>query len=217
MTPPETPAFLASARATVVAGCAVLLLVAAAGWFLALGPATSAIGETRTRTQEAADRVTTLELQLARLQALAADLGETRDAEAALTALVPPTADQPGFFAAFTEAARRAGYSPDEVTALSPTAPEAAVTAAPTSGAAGAAGAPTSAPDPDAYAVQTVTIAASGTLAEAGRLLRALERLPRAVLVRAVMATASDDDVVVTVTGRIFVAPAIPAPSGDAG
>lgn len=218
---------LRSTTATAVLGTLLLLLVAAASWLLLLGPATERVGEQREAAADAADRSRLLSTQLARLQARAEDLSGTERADARLAALFPATADQPGFFAQVGAVAREAGYAPSDITSLSPTAPTPvaapveppaaadtgadATDAADDAGDAAAEPAPAAAPD---LAVQTVTMTLTGGYDEARRLLRGLERLDRAFLVRSVALAgeAGSPTLTLSVSGTTFVAPPVPAP-----
>lgn len=211
---------LRSASATALLGSLLLLVVAALSWVLLLGPATARVGEQREAAEAAADRSALLATQLARLQAKAEDLGDTEKAEKRLAALFPPTADQPGFFEQVGRIARDAGYAPGDITSLSPTAPAPLAPPAPAPAEAADPGADgsTEAPPPPApadLAVQTVTMTLTGDYDEARRLLRGLERLDRAFLVRSVSLAgeAGSSSLTLSISGATFVAPPVPAPS----
>lgn len=221
---------LRTASATALLGGLVLLLVGALSWVLLLGPATAHVSEQREAAEAAADRSALLSLQLTRLQAKAEDLGDTEEAEQRLAALFPPTADQPGFFEQVGAAAAKAGYSPADVTSLSPSAPTPLVPpvpeAAPAEGtepvegtdaaapADGAAPAPAAAPD---LAVQTVTMTLTGSYDEARRLLAGLEELDRAYLLRSVSLSgeAGSSSLTLSISGVTYVAPPVPRPTTD--
>ena len=207
---------LRSATATLVLGSAGLVMVLVAGWLLLVGPVTGRIGETRVEVVDARDRNVLLGRQLAQLEDQARDLSGTRSVAEELDRLFPPTADQPGLFSALVGAAREAGYAPDDITTLSPTAPVPVLDGTPVDPTAPA----DQSVDPTTaeLAVQAVTLSAEGSLEEAQRLLRALERLDRAFLVRSVSLTGSteDSDVTLTLTGATFVAPPV-LPPGSAG
>ena len=79
---------LRSASATALIGSLVLLLTAALGWVLLLGPTLARVGEQREAAEAAADRSALLALQLGRLQAKAGDLGDTERAERRLADLL---------------------------------------------------------------------------------------------------------------------------------
>lgn len=213
---------LRSASATALIGGLVLLVVAALSWTLLLGPATARVSEQREAAEAAADRSSLLSLQLTRLQAKAEDLGDTEEAEGRLAELFPPTADQSGFFEQVGKAALDAGYSPAEITSLSPSAPTPLVPPAPEAAPADATADPAaeaSAPPAPAsdLATQTVTMTLTGSYDEARRLLAGLERLDRAYLVRSVSLSgeAGSSTLTLSISGVTFVAPPVPAPTTD--
>ena len=154
-------------------------------------------------------------------RAKAEDLGDTRRAEERLAALFPPTADQPGFFEQVGAVAREAGYAPGDITTLSPSAPTPLAPPAP------AAPAPTGEEDgaaaeaapavPADLAVQTVTMTLDGGYEQARRMLRGLERLDRAFLVRSVSVSGGSDSssLTMSISGVTYVAPPVPAPAAD--
>ncbi|WP_309649322.1 hypothetical protein [Nocardioides sp.] len=204
---------LRSATATLLLGSLGLVLLLVAGWLLLLGPVTGQIGESREAVTDARDRNVTLSRQLTALQEQAADLSGTRAVAEELDRLFPPTADQPGLFTAVVGAARRAGYGPDDITTLSPSAPVPVLD--------GLAVDPTVVAEQQVdpatadLAVQVVTLSAEGTFDEARRLLQAIERLDRAFLVRTVSLTGSAEDAgfTVSLTGATFVAPPVVPPA----
>jgi Tfp pilus assembly protein PilO len=213
---------LRSPSATLVLGGLGLLLLAAAGWLLLLGPLTEDVGTARQAADDAVDRNQVLAAQLADLEERAQDLRSTRQAAEELERLVPPTADQPGFFALVDEAAAAAGYAPRDITTLSPTAPvpvaagadPAAVPAAPAEPpAAGDAAEAPAAPVAE-YAVQTVSMTLTGSYEQATRLLTRLGGLDRAVLVRSISLSgeAGSPTLTLTLSGTTFVAPPVPEP-----
>ncbi|WP_370236517.1 hypothetical protein [Nocardioides sp.] len=210
---------LRSASATALIGSLVLLLTAALGWVLLLGPTLARVGEQREAAETAADRSALLALQLGRLQAKAEDLGDTERAERRLAELFPPTADQPGFFEQIGEIAREAGYAPGDITTLSPSAPAPLAAPAPppspTEDGSAAEAAPAGVPSD--LAVQTVAMTLEGGYDEARRMLRGLERLDRAFLVRSVALSASGDSssLTMSISGATYVAPPVPAPATD--
>jgi Tfp pilus assembly protein PilO len=216
---------LRTASATALLGGLALLLVGALSWVLLLGPATAHVSEQREAAEAAADRSALLSLQLTRLQAKAADLGDTEEAEQRLASLFPPTADQPGFFEQVGKAAAAAGYSPADVTSLSPSAPTPLVPPVPETapvepaegtepGAEAATAAPAAAPD---LAVQTVTMTMTGSYDEARRLLAGLEDLDRAYLLRSVSLSgeAGSSSLTLSISGVTYVAPPVPRPTTD--
>lgn len=206
---------LRSASATLLLGGLALLLLAAGGWALLLGPLTEEVGETREATSAAVDRNQVLGAQLLRLETRAEDLGSTRRTSDELDRLFPATADQPGFFREFGQAAARAGYAPRDVTTLSPSAPvpvapagapDAAVTPEP--------GTETAAAPVAEYAEQTVSVTLTGGYDQATRLLAELAGLDRALLVRSISLSgeAGSPTLTMTLSGTTFVAPPVPEP-----
>ena len=210
---------LRSASATALIGSLVLMLTAALGWVLLLGPTLARVGEQREAAEAAADRSALLALQLGRLQAKAEDLGDTERAERRLAELFPPTADQPGFFEQIGEIAREAGYAPGDITTLSPSAPAPLAVPAPppspTDDGSGTGAAPAGVPSD--LAVQTVAMTLEGGYDEARRMLRGLERLDRAFLVRSVSLSAEGDssNLTMSISGATYVAPPVPSPASD--
>lgn len=198
---------LATPSATKVVGALVLLLIAAAGWMLVIGPKNDALAEVREQTQTARDQNDLLTLQLATLRRQAAELDATRDTARALARKFPPTADQPGLFQQVTGAATAAGIPPRNVTALTPTPP--------TVGGAD----PTAGVQPDSgpaeLARQTVTVSVTGGYTETQDLLENLEEMPRAYLVSSVTLSggAEEGGFTTTITGDMFVMP----PAEDPG
>ncbi|MDO9495239.1 MAG: hypothetical protein Q7J48_06025 [Nocardioides sp.] len=204
---------LRSATATAVIGGLVLALLVTVGWLALLGPVTADISDTRETVISAEDRNQVLTAELAALQAQAADLSGTRSVARRLDRLFPPTADQPGLFQALVRAARAAGYAPDDLTSLSPTAPVPLIGGEPMGVATGTGQVldPASAD----LAVQAVTLSAEGDYDQARRLLEALETLDRAFLVQSVELSAGQvaGQLTLSITGSTFVAPPVPAPT----
>ena len=212
---------LRSPSATLVLGGLGLLLLAAAGWLLLLGPLTEDVGTARQAADDAVDRNQVLAGQLADLEERAQDLRSTRQAAEELERLVPPTADQPGFFALVDEAAAAAGYAPRDITTLSPTVPvpvaagaDPAAPAAPAEPPVAGDGAEAAAAPVAEYAVQTVSMTLTGSYEQATRLLTRLGGLDRAVLVRSISLSgeAGSPTLTLTLSGTTFVAPPVPEP-----
>jgi hypothetical protein len=213
---------LASARTNLVLGALVLLLTAAAGWLVLLGPTQGDIGAARQQLTDRTDANALLAVRLKALEKQAADLSEVHSTARELAAVFPPTADQPGFFALMDAAAAEAGIAPEQITTLSPTAPL-AVGADPA-----AAPAPPTEPVDAPLAVQAVTVTLTTSYDRARRLLGRLEEMDRAFLVQSVtVATegsgggnaASGGTTTVTITGNTFVAPPVvrPRQAADGG
>lgn len=202
---------LATPAATKVVGALALLLIAAAGWMLVIGPQNDALAEVREQTQTARDQNDLLTLQLATLRKQAAELDATRETAAALARKFPPTADQPGLFRQVTGAATAAGIPARDVTALTPTPPtvggvDPAAGVQPESG-------------PAQLARQTVTVSVTGGYTETQDLLENLEEMPRAYLVSSVTLSSASEGgsaeaggpgagaFTTTITGDMFVMP----------
>lgn len=198
---------LRTPRATLVAGALLLVVLAVAGWFLAVGPKTEALAEVQTSIEDTRAQNDLLEQQLAELREQAAAITETEAVADELARVFPGTADQPGLFRMVTDAAARAGIGSRDVTALSPTPPT-------IGGADPATGA---SPVPAAGATlarQTVTLSVEGTYAETTELLANLEQMPRAYLVTSVSlgVGSGPGSFLTTVTGDMFVVPTIDPP-----
>lgn len=204
---------LRTPTATKVLGGLALLLIAAAGWLLALGPQTAALAEVRVQIQDARAQNGVLAQQLVALQEQAAHLGRTRATSRALAAKFPPTADQPGLFREVTRAATDAGIGPKDVTALTPTPPTVGAVD-PASGVQLAAS--TGAAD---LARQTVTVSVEGDYAATQELLENLERMSRAYLVNSVTlgTGTSGGTFTTTITGDMFVMPPAEDPGPSVG
>jgi hypothetical protein len=197
---------LRTPAATKVLGAASMLLVTGVGWIFALGPQTSALGQVHEETEAAVSQNQQLTAQLLQLQDQAKNLEATKKTAAALAIRFPATADQPGLFQQVTAAASRAGIGPRDVTALTPTPP--------TFGSPAADGSvqPTSESEQN-LARQTVTVSVEGDAAATRRLLRNLETIPRALLVKDVTVQAGESgSYTSTMAGDMFVMPPAPYP-----
>jgi hypothetical protein len=194
---------LRSPAGTKILGALALLLVAALGWLLVVGPETTALAEVRTQIAEAETQNDALRQQLTVLKEQQEQLPQTRAASDALTARIPATADQPGLFAAVAEAVADAGIPAEDLTALTPTPPvigtgdETAGVQLPTEGA------------PANVATQTVTVSVEATYAETQQLLDNLEQMPRAYLVTSLTVAAAEGSgqFSTTIAGNMFVMP----------
>ncbi|WP_244928620.1 hypothetical protein [Nocardioides sp. W7] len=198
---PRTPA------GNKLVGAVALLLVAALGWLLVVGPRTDKLTETRAEVVMVQDRNDALGLELTRLRRQAEDLGATRKVARRLAEQLPPTADQPGLFTAVTAAAVDAGIGSDGVTTLSPSAPT------------------LGGPDPETGAVsaspaaatnqlgrQEVTVSVAGSYDQTVRFLKNLEQMARAYLVTSVSLSGQDGTYATTVLGSMFVIQPVPEP-----
>ena len=191
--------------ATKLAGALLLVIVAALGWLLVLGPKTSTLSAVHAAEVEAQEHNESLALQLLTLQRQARDIDQTRAAARSLAAMFPPTADQPGLFRAVTEAASRAGIGSRDVTAVTPTPPMIGTTDP-------SGGVQLQTPS-STLARQTVTVTVQGTYAQTERLLSNIEAMSRAYLVTALTLASGSEGAAAfttTVTGEMFVmAPAV--------
>ncbi len=213
-------------KATKVVGLGAMLLAAALGWFLLVGPATAAINETNVAVADAEDRTMLLTTQLSSLQVQADDLSATRRAADGLDRMWPATADQPGFFDAVSGAASSAGYRPADITTLSPSAPVlvgpdgtvpevGAATTDTTDTTADGSADPTAAEPATGWAVQTVEMSVTGGYDLAIEFLARLEELPRSILVQSIAMNDDGGSLVLTVTGTTFVASPVPEPDTE--
>ncbi|CAI9409651.1 hypothetical protein [Nocardioides sp. T2.26MG-1] len=212
---------LTSPTATKVLGGLGLLVVAALGWTVAVGPETSTLAETRQSVADIRDQNAVLTTQLASLVKQQQQLPETRRTARRMAQKFPATADQPGLFEAVTTAAVDAGIGAQGVTTLTPTPPvigaagvaadgaaadgaAAGGAAADGAPAAGAAGAPAAGAQ---LARQTVTVAVTGSYDQTQVLLENLEHMPRAYLVTSVSVSGDPAAGVFTtsITGDMFV------------
>lgn len=193
---------LRSPGATKIVGALALLVLAALGWLLVLGPKTTALADTRDKVDEARAQSDTLRQQLVTLEKQEEQLPQTRKVAKGLAAKFPPTADQPGLFESVTKAATEAGIPPRKVVALTPTPPVV-----------GEADAESGVQLPDEatsgdLASQTVTVSVEGTYDQTRQMLDNLEQMPRAYLVTDVTLSAGTEAAfTTTVTGDMFVMP----------
>lgn len=196
--------------ATKIVGALALVIIAAGGWFLLIGPETSKLSEAELAVTTAQDSNALLTTQLATLKKQQQQLGKTRAEAAKLAVTFPPTADQPGLFEQVTGAASAAGYGPKDVTTLTPTPPSVGTTD-PASGVA-----PVPATGGDVLARQTVSLTAEGSFEETRQLLENLEAMPRAYLITSLTLGVGTEagSFTTTVTGDMFVMAPVPAGSG---
>lgn len=211
---------LGTPTGTKVAGAIGLVVVAALGWVLAVGPQTARLSEVHEEITTVQDQNLLLAGQLNVLRQQQEELAATRRTARQLAAKFPATADQPGLFREVTLAAELAGIGADGVTTLAPTPPQvgaaegAAAEGAATEGAATEGAAEQAAEAAPQLARQTVTVTVTGTYDETQQLLERLEQMPRAYLVTAVTLAvdSSSGSFVTTVTGDMFVMPPVKDP-----
>lgn len=205
---------LRTASGTLLLGIVAIAIVLAASWLLLISPVlgqTSEAKESIERSQERNLRMTT---EVTVLRAQQQNLSVYEDTAEALAELFPPTADQPGFFAAVVRAAGAAGIPADNVTTLSPSAPQLlGPDGQPLSPDATAAKGSESAEVSD-VAAQTVAVTVDATFAQAQQLLANLERMERAFEVTTLSVAEGEGDsetfapatLTVSITGSTYVA-----------
>lgn len=193
---------LRSPGGTKVVGALALLVVAALGWLLVVGPKTAALTEVRTQTVDAVAQTEGLRQQLVVLREQQEQLPRIRSASAGLTTKFPATADQPGLFEAVSAAVSDAGIPVKNLTALTPSPPvigsgdETAGVPLPTEGAVAT------------LATQSVTVSVNSTYDQTRMLLANLEQMPRAYLVTSLTVTAAEGaGFSTTIIGDMFVMP----------
>ncbi|MDF1603487.1 hypothetical protein [Nocardioides sp. YIM 152315] len=198
---------LRSPAATKVVGGLTMLVLAALGWILVVGPETDDLAEVREQITTTQDQNALLTLQLAQLQRQQEGLEETRRTASKLAASFPATADQPGLFEQVTAAAVDAGIGSDGVTTLAPTPPV-------VGDATQAEGTTTPAPEPrSGLARQTVTVSITGSYDQTRKLLKNLEHMDRAYLITGLDVAATESGIyTTTVSGDMFVMPPVPDP-----
>ncbi len=203
---------LRTPTATKIVGSVSLLVVAALGWVLVVGPETTALADARLEIQSISDQNDVLTLQLASLRRQQLQLAPTRKAARELAEKFPPTADQPGLFRDVTAAAVDAGIGADGVTTLAPTPPTIGG-ADPATGGVGAAAPPAG----SNLARQTVTVNVTGGYDQTEQLLENLELMPRAYLVTGVTLGGGGEggEYTTTITGDMFVMPPVADPGDD--
>ncbi|WP_141015609.1 hypothetical protein [Nocardioides sambongensis] len=212
---------LRSINGTLVLGFGALIVLLLAGWLLLISPVLGDTSEAHDEVSAAQDRNRLMTSQVNGLKQQQDQLPRYQAIADEMAALFPPTADQPGFFAAVNAAAQDAGIGSDQLTVLSPSAPVLlgpdgqplaadAVTAEGETGETGETAA-------GEIAEQTVSVTAEGTFDQIQSLLANLEQLDRSFVV----STLGVDDgatggQTVTLTGRTFVAaPLAYEPEGE--
>jgi Tfp pilus assembly protein PilO len=210
---------LRSASTTLFLGVGGILLILVASWMLLLSPTLADTSDAHDAVSAAQDRNQVMATQVAGIKRQQEQLPLYQGVASDLEKLFPPTADQPGFFAAVTAAAKSAGIAADKVTTLSPTAPQLLDASGQPIDATGAdstgGSADTEAPAPTAdMGEQTVSVTAEGTYAQIQKLLANLEKMDRAFLVSSLTTTGGAEDaqegaagtLTVSITGSTYVA-----------
>jgi Tfp pilus assembly protein PilO len=194
-------------------GIATITLLLIASWMLLISPLLSETSDVKDSVSAAQDRNQVMATQVAAIKAQQRNLSSYQAVADQLETLFPPTADQPGFFAAVTQAAAGAGIPADKVTTLSPSAPQLLDPTGqpiPADAAAGDDAATTA-----DVAQQTVSVTAEGTYGQIQHLLANLEEMERAFEVTSLDvtgatstegSTAGPGTLTVSITGSTYVA-----------
>ena len=202
-----------TASATIALGVGSLLMLVALSWIFVISPKLGSVSEVSEQRLALEDGNLAMAGQLSTLRAMLEDVPTlTKDAEA-LAGVIPPTADQPGFFRAITDAAEGAGIPASALTTVSPGVPVLPVAPAPVVAEEGAPAVET-APEPQ-LAVQTVSINVNGSYKELSKFLGNLEKMERALLLQNISLSSSESGLALTVTGSTFVAPPLGDPPAE--
>ena len=203
---------LRSVTGTRLIGIAAIAVVALASWLLLISPVLDKTSAAKDATSMAEDRNRLMSTQVAALKRQREDLPVYERTAAGLARLFPPTADQPGFFAAVVAAAGRAGIASDNVTTLSPSAPQLLGPDGQPLSADALAAQGDDAPRTD-VAQQSVAVSAEGSYDQIQRLLAALEQMDRAFVVSSLSVERGGDGegdtpatLTVSITGSTYVA-----------
>jgi Tfp pilus assembly protein PilO len=204
---------LRSASGTMLIGIVAIALVAVASWMLLISPVLGDTSSTNDSISAAQDRNRFMTTQVAALKVQEQNLSSYEAVAADLETLFPPTADQPGFFAAVTKAAEAAGIPADKVTTLSPSAPQLLDPTGQPIPSDVAATQGDDAPTPTDVAAQIVSVAAEGSYGQVQQLLANLEDMQRAFMVTSLDVAAGSDaegatagTLTVSITGSTYVA-----------
>ena len=203
---------LRSVTGTRLIGIAAIAVVALASWLLLISPVLDKTSAAKDATSMAEDRNRLMTTQVAALKRQREDLPVYERTAAGLARLFPPTADQPGFFAAVVAAAGRAGIASDNVTTLSPSAPQLLGPDGQPLSADALAAQGDDAPRTD-VAQQSVAVSAEGSYDQIQRLLAALDQMDRAFVVSSLSVERGGDGegdtpatLTVSITGSTYVA-----------
>jgi hypothetical protein len=215
-------------KATLI-GVAVLLAMLIAGWLFVLSPRSDAVAAVDSDVKVASATNDSLRNQIATRRAQEAKLPELRKISKALDGRFPPSAEQPELYKMVTAAAGRAGIAPGDVTNLTVNPPVSG-----TAGQSASAQLPGVAAVPAQIASQQVTMDVKGTEAQIRKMVANLEDLPRAFEVTTVnlsnpssgtaagtatgtagtaAAAVVDTGSTATITGQMFVMPALADPT----
>ncbi len=201
-----------TASATIALGAGGLLLLAAFSWIFVISPKLGSVSEVSEQRLALEDGNLAMAGQLSTLRAMLEDVPTLSKDATALEAVIPPTADQPGFFRAITSAADDAGIPASALTTVSPGVPVLPVAPAPVV----EEGAPAAeTPSEPQLAVQTVSINVNGSYRELSKFLGNLERMERALLLQNISLSSSETELALTLTGSTFVAPPLGDPPAE--
>jgi type IV pilus assembly protein PilO len=197
---------------------AVVLIAAivAAGWFLLVSPKRTEATELKaqTATQESAN--VALQQKLEELKAQQADLPKQRARLAEITTKIPTNPALPSLVRDLTAAGRKIGVSIDS---MAPSAPVAVAAAAPGTVAAAPAPAATTTGPSETLLQVPLTLRITGSYFELEQYLNKLESLKRSFLVTGFSLTdatttgAAEDDLTITLNGRVFLSQPAAAPA----
>jgi hypothetical protein len=207
---------LRSASGTLVLGILAIAVLVVASWLLLISPVLGKTSDANDAIEAAQDRNLLMTSQVTALETQQQNLSRYEDTADELAELFPPTADQPGFFAAVVEAADRAGIPADQVTALSPSAPQLLGPDGQPLSPDEVAAQGTDSPEVTDVAEQTVQVTAEASYSQAQQLLANLERMDRAFVVTALSVDDGNSDgdgegfapatLTVSITGSTYVA-----------
>lgn len=211
-----------------VAGAAgVCAALVALTWFVLVGPKRAEAADLGEQTGSARQQNDATEIRTAQLKAQFATLPQRQAELATLVGQMPVTADVPRFVRTLDAMAATAGVKLDGVTPgagasldAKPGTP-AAIGAAPAAPAAGATGtAPTAGAAMDVVAVP-MTVTVRGPYFKTVTFLKSLQTSQRAFLVTGLQVTVAEQDVALTIRGRVFAVPgaaaALAAMTGTGG
>lgn len=222
---------MTKSKMTVIGGALGIFLMLIAAWFLVLGSRMAEPGaiKEQTETVQAATQVT--RAKVAELEQTKATLPDLRIEAKKLAERFPSTAAQPKLLTMVRQAATDAGIPESAISDLTPSVPmlvggaggptTLADNGAPDPAAAGAAPAPGAAPAAPAapsagqVAAMTVSVTVETSQQQAMKFISKLERLDRDYLITSISMTSGESGVTLSVTGSMFMLPAIVDPEAD--
>ncbi len=209
---------------TKAVGSAVVLLVLVVGYLLVLSPRLSEVDEIRAQIDTTAQNNGVVTTTIADLEQKKAGLDDQRKVARALARKFPTTAAQSDMFADIRAAAEQAGISDEAVTALTPTVP---VTAGSLAADGGATLPQDGAPAATGMATMDVSASVTGTREQLRSFLAAMENQARSYLFDTAglspvaesgeaTGPAGSSGYTLTLTGSMFLLPAVPDPDDPA-